>query len=73
MRRLPALRACPKNLRRLGDVGLRDLAQLLDREQLSLQNSYVKELLKDGELGLKYPDRKQHPQQAYRTKGTSGA
>lgn len=50
----------------LGFVTLRDLAVILGRDALGLQNHYLKDLLKTGRLELRYPDKRQHPHQAYR-------
>ena len=40
------------------------LASLLNRELLSLQNHYLRALVEEGVLALRFPERT-HPQQAY--------
>ncbi len=46
---------------------LRTLADLLGREPDSIRNHYVKPMLSENLLELKYPDQPNHPYQAYRT------
>ena len=43
------------------------LSRLLDREIKSLQDQYLAQMVASGFLCLKYPDKKNHPDQAYRT------
>jgi len=46
---------------------LRTLAELLGRESDSIRNHYIKPMLSQNLLELKYPDQPNHPDQAYRT------
>jgi hypothetical protein len=46
---------------------LRQLAELLNRTEGTLQNHYLRGMLRSGELELRYPD-PTHPQQAYRAR-----
>jgi ATP-dependent DNA helicase RecG len=46
-------------------VTLKELGQLLNREPKALQDQYLTQMLADGSLKLKYPDTKNHPDQAY--------
>jgi predicted HTH transcriptional regulator len=48
-------------------LSLRLLALLLDRAEGTLQNHYLREMIKAGELELKFPN-PNHPQQAYRAR-----
>jgi ATP-dependent DNA helicase RecG len=41
------------------------LASLLDREMLSLQNHYLRHMIKSGQLRLQFPESPTHPKQAY--------
>jgi ATP-dependent DNA helicase RecG len=50
----------------------KQLAELLDRSPHTLRNSYLNQMVKDGQLELKYPDKLSHPQQSYRTKEGTG-
>ncbi len=50
---------------------VRNLAELLDRDADALLNHYLKDMVDEGVLGLRFPDRPNHPQQAYQTKATS--
>lgn len=47
---------------------LRQLAELLNRAEGTLQNHYLRGMLRSGELELRHPD-PTHPQQAYRARG----
>ncbi len=47
---------------------IKELASLLGRSGDFLQASYVTKMVKLGQLELKYPDKPNHPLQAYRTK-----
>ncbi len=47
---------------------LKDLANLLDRDPKALQEQHLTPLLAEGFMELKYPDIKNHPDQAYRSK-----
>jgi ATP-dependent DNA helicase RecG len=46
----------------------KQLSEVLDRSPHTLRNSYLTQMIKDGQLELKYPNKPNHPQQAYRTK-----
>jgi ATP-dependent DNA helicase RecG len=46
----------------------KQLAELLGRSTHTLRNSYLKSMLQDNQLELRYPDKPTHPEQAYRTK-----
>ncbi len=48
----------------------RELGTLLDRQPIGLQQNYLRGMVQDGELVLRYPDEPNHPQQAYGTKST---
>ena len=48
-------------------LSLRTIAELLGRKPNSVRNHYVNPMLDEGLLELKYPDRANHPQQAYKT------
>lgn len=67
------LRATPVQMKRwifcLCDaefVTLRELAKVLDRNTKTLQDQYLTEMVANGELELRYPDNRNHPEQAYR-------
>jgi predicted HTH transcriptional regulator len=47
---------------------VRNLAELLDRKANPLLNHYLKQMVADGALELRFPEKLTHPQQAYRTK-----
>lgn len=49
-------------------VSLRELASLLKRDSVALQNHYLTPMLWEGLLELKYPEIKNHPDQGYRKK-----
>ena len=49
-------------------VTLAELGPLLNRDTKALQDQYLTPLLAAGQLELKYPEKKNHPAQAYRTK-----
>ena len=49
-------------------VKLHDLSELLGRGQTFIQQHYISGMLSEGLLELKYPDNKNHPNQAYRRK-----
>ena len=51
---------------------VRNLADLLDRDSNSLLNHYIKVMVEQGALELRFTD-KTHPQQAYRTKISSAS
>lgn len=51
-------------------LSLRQLSQLLDRAEGTLQNHYLRKMNKAGDLELKFPDLN-HPQQAYRARRPS--
>jgi ATP-dependent DNA helicase RecG len=46
----------------------KQLSEILDRSPHTLRNSYLTQMIKDSQLELKYPDKINHSQQAYRTK-----
>ncbi|WNN91435.1 ATP-binding protein [Gloeocapsopsis dulcis] len=46
----------------------KELAELLDRSPNTLRTSYLNQMVSDGQLELKYPDKLTHPYQAYRTR-----
>jgi ATP-dependent DNA helicase RecG len=47
---------------------LKELAVILDRNPLTLQNHYLGALIKQGKLQLRYADKPNHPDQEYGTK-----
>jgi ATP-dependent DNA helicase RecG len=47
---------------------LRDLSLLLNRQPESLRDAYLRDLIRDGALELRFPDRPTHREQAYRTR-----
>jgi ATP-dependent DNA helicase RecG len=47
---------------------VRNLAELLDRDSNALLNHYLKGMVERGVLELRFADKLNHPQQAYRTK-----
>ena len=49
-------------------LSLKDLAKFLQRDPKSIQEQYLTPFLTEGLLELKYPDTKNHPNQAYRSK-----
>lgn len=49
-------------------LSLKDLANLLERDPKALQDQYLTPMLAEGFMELKYPDVKNHPGQAYRSK-----
>lgn len=49
---------------------VRNLAELLNRDSNSLLNHYLKDMVASGGLELRFADKPNHPQQAYRTKAT---
>ena len=49
-------------------LSVRNLAELLNRDQNALLNHYLKKMVSENVLELKFPDKLNHPQQAYRTK-----
>jgi hypothetical protein len=49
-------------------LSLKDLAALLERDPKALQDQYLTPFLVESLLELKYPDIKNHPDQAYRSK-----
>ncbi len=50
-----------------GYLSLKELAQLLNRSSHTIRTHYIEPMLSKGLLELKYPDRTNHPQQAYKT------
>ncbi|MCL2283799.1 MAG: hypothetical protein FWC26_10845, partial [Fibromonadales bacterium] len=44
---------------------LKELSQILERNQVFLQQNYISPMLSKGLLKLKYPDSKNNPKQAY--------
>jgi predicted HTH transcriptional regulator len=50
---------------------VRNLAELLDRDQNALLNHYLKKMVDGKILELRFADKLNHPQQAYRTKVSS--
>ncbi|MEQ1439038.1 ATP-binding protein [Fontimonas sp. SYSU GA230001] len=50
---------------------LRELARLLDRSEGLVRDSYVSPMLRDQLLELRYPDKRTHRDQAYRTRSGS--
>jgi ATP-dependent DNA helicase RecG len=68
-------RLSPKNMRKIilevcsdNFLSIKDLADLLERDAKALQDQYITPFLAEGLLELKYPDIKNHPDQAYRSK-----
>ncbi len=51
---------------------VRHLAELLNREANSLLNHYLNQMVSDKALELRYPEKLNHPQQAYRAKAKDG-
>ena len=49
-------------------VTLKELSSVLERDSKALQDQYLTPMLSEGLLELKYPDNKNHPNQAYRRK-----
>ena len=49
-------------------LSLAELAELLNRNAVSLQQNYVAPLLREGMLQLRFPEQPNHPYQAYRDK-----
>ncbi|MBF0118142.1 MAG: putative DNA binding domain-containing protein [Desulfobacterales bacterium] len=49
-------------------ITLKELGIVLERNPKSLQDQYLTSMIKDGFLGLRFPDNKNHPEQAYRSK-----
>jgi ATP-dependent DNA helicase RecG len=49
-------------------LSIKDLADLLGRDAKTLQEQYITPFLTEGLLQLKYPNIKNHPNQAYRSK-----
>jgi predicted HTH transcriptional regulator len=49
-------------------VTLKELSSVLERDPKALQGQYLTPMLADGLLDLKYPDSRNHPDQAYRKK-----
>ena len=49
-------------------VTLKELSSVLERDSKALQDQYLTPMLSEGFLELKYPDNKNHPNQAYRSK-----
>ncbi|MEO5366348.1 MAG: hypothetical protein H7831_08345, partial [Magnetococcus sp. WYHC-3] len=49
-------------------LSLRDLSGLLGRSPDYVRPNYLRELVKSGQLESLYPDRPNHPDQAYRTR-----
>jgi ATP-dependent DNA helicase RecG len=49
-------------------LSIKELANLLERDAKTLQEQYITSFLTEGLLQLKYPDIKNHPNQAYRSK-----
>lgn len=52
----------------LGFISLKDLAKAINRDRVSIQNHYLKMLMDEGNIELKYPETPNHPHQAYRKK-----
>lgn len=51
---------------------LRELSRLLGRGSDTLSNHYLRRLVRDGRVLLKFPNSPNHPEQAYRTKSEQG-
>jgi predicted HTH transcriptional regulator len=49
---------------------VRNLAELLKRDSDALLNHYLKQMVTTGSLELRFPDKLNHPQQAYQSKTT---
>ena len=49
-------------------LSIKDLADLLERDAKALQDRYITSFVAEDLLELKYPDTKNHPDQAYRSK-----
>jgi ATP-dependent DNA helicase RecG len=54
-------------------LSLQRLADLLQRNPTGLRNRYINPLVRAGRLTLRYPDKPNHSQQAYRTVDRSRA
>jgi predicted HTH transcriptional regulator len=52
-------------------LSVKNLAELLDRDANALLNHYLKKMVSENFLELRFPDKLNHPQQAYRAKATS--
>lgn len=51
-------------------VDLKTLSTILKRDPTALQIHYISKMLAEGLLELKYPETKNHPLQAYKSKDT---
>lgn len=49
-------------------VTLKELSEVLNRNSNSLQDQYISDMLKSSILEMKYPENKNHPNQAYKSK-----
>ena len=47
---------------------LQQLEVVLDRTNSTLRTRFLKKMVEEGLIELRYPDRLRHPEQAYRTK-----
>ena len=47
---------------------LQQLEGILDRTNSTLRTRFLKKMVEEGLIELRYPDRLNHPEQAYRTK-----
>ncbi|MCB4791936.1 MAG: putative DNA binding domain-containing protein [Elusimicrobia bacterium] len=63
------MQAIIKGLCRNRAVSLKELSRLLNRNPKALQEKYLTSMVNEGVLELKYPTIKNHPDQAYKTKG----
>ncbi|HLP41048.1 MAG TPA: hypothetical protein VK465_06040 [Fibrobacteria bacterium] len=61
----PTIRDAVLQLCSLRPFALKELATILDRAPLTLQNHHLSELVREGRLVLRYPDKPSHPDQAY--------
>jgi ATP-dependent DNA helicase RecG len=54
-------------------LSLRDMSELLNRQQKFLQDDYVRSMVREGLLELRFPQTPNHQDQAYRTRGGAPA
>jgi hypothetical protein len=66
--KVPAMRTIILQMCDDRSVTLKELSSVLERDSKALQDQYLTPMLSEGLLELKYPDNKNHPNQAYRRK-----
>jgi hypothetical protein len=66
--KVPAMRTIILQMCDDRSVTLKELSSVLERDPKALQDQYLTPMLSEGLLELKYPDNKNHPNQAYRRK-----